>query len=287
MQKILVLALVATCSAASAQTPATNPMPDGSRDMYAGLGAVSAPRYEGAASTRVSALPVLQIQWSTGIFVSGMSAGMHLSSSPSVEFGPLLALQTRRSESGSSTAVGGVEGSGLPSVGPQPQPGPALAPWSGNRLAGMDDIGARLQLGGFLNHYLARQVRLTSSVLYGAGNARNGGYLKLGVQRIAGELVPHHSVSVEAGLTVANRNYNQAFFGVSRSEAERSGNRKYALAGGLKDAHVGARWNWALSPAWLLTSGVQATRLLGNPTDSPLVERSANLTVSSAIARRF
>ena len=58
MNKFLALALVAVSSGASAQTPAMNPMPDGSRDMYVGLGLVSAPRYEGARDSERHALPV-------------------------------------------------------------------------------------------------------------------------------------------------------------------------------------------------------------------------------------
>ena len=57
--------------------------------------------------------------------------------------------------------------------------------------------------------------------------------------------------------------------------------------GGFKDVHLGARWNWAWSPSWMLTSGVQATRLLGSARMSPLVARPHNLTVSTAIAYRF
>ena len=45
--------------------------------------------------------------------------------------------------------------------------------------------------------------------------------------------------------------------------------------------------NWALAPAWLVTSNLQATRLLGSASRSPLVERPANVTVSTALAYRF
>jgi len=51
--------------------------------------------------------------------------------------------------------------------------------------------------------------------------------------------------------------------------------------------HVGARWNWALGPSWMLTTNVQATRLIGNIRHSPLVERPTNVTVSTAFAYRF
>jgi outer membrane protein len=292
MAKLYSLALLAACGAASAQTPALNPMPDGSRDLYLGLGAVSAPRYEGARERRVAPLPVLQFEWSNGFYISGMSAGMHLSNAAlsggaSLEYGPLLALQPRRNESGVADVLGGVDNAGGPSVVAQsPAVAPRAAPGN-SRLDGMDPIGARLQLGGFFNYYLSPQLRITNSLLYGSGNERHGATWRVGVQRIAAALAPYHSAALSAGVTVANREYNQAFFGVSPAESQRSGFGAYRAGGGLEDAYLGLRWNWALAPSWLVTSNLQATRLLGSARRSPLVEQPANLTVSTALAYRF
>jgi outer membrane scaffolding protein for murein synthesis (MipA/OmpV family) len=111
--------------------------------------------------------------------------------------------------------------------------------------------------------------------------------LDLGAQRLAGQLGQHHTLSLSAGVTLANRNYNQAFFGISPNQALLSGRAMYAASGGLKDVHLGARWNWTLAPSWMLTTNVQATRLLGSAGDSPLVQRPTNLTASTAIAYRF
>ena len=61
----------------------------------------------------------------------------------------------------------------------------------------------------------------------------------------------------------------------------------YRPGGGLKDAHLGLRWNWAFTPSWMLTSNLQLVRLAGDARHSPLVERPTNLTVSTAIAYRF
>ncbi|QOY95762.1 MipA/OmpV family protein [Massilia sp. UMI-21] len=280
MKKLFALVLVVSGSAASAQTPTTNPMPDGSRDMYAGLGVVSAPRYEGADSRKTRALPLLQVQWSNGVFVSGMSAGMHLSSSPTVEYGPLLSLHPRRSESGSGGELGGFEGAGMLPIAVR-----TFA--SGNPLAGMGEIKARPEAGAFFNHYLSPVWRLTSSVQAGAGNDRKGVRAELGIQRLAMQVAPHHTVSVSAGLGFANRAYQQSYFGVTAAQAESSGNPAYRPEGGLKDMHIGARWNWALSPSWMLSSSVQASRLAGDARRSPLVERPNNLTVSTAFAYRF
>jgi outer membrane scaffolding protein for murein synthesis (MipA/OmpV family) len=281
MNKFFALALAAASGAAWAQTPASNPMPDGSRDMYVGLGAVSASRYEGAEERKVSALPVLQVQWSNGFFISGTSAGLHLSSDPSLEFGPMVALQLKRTESGTGTGPGDIGSAGI-------LPGtPLTLERTSQRLAGMDEIRMRLQGGAFLNYYLTPRLRMTSSVLYGSGNERNGALLSLGLQKLASPLAQHHTLSLSGGVTFANRNYNMAFFGVKQGESVLSGNLPYDAAGGLKDVHLGARWNWSLSPSWLLTTNLEAVRLMGSARNSPLVERPTNLTVSTAIAYRF
>lgn len=285
MKKLLALALSASYGAASAQTPAINPMPDGSRDMYVGIGVQSAPRYEGAEKRKNRALPLLQVQWSNGLFISGMTAGMHLTSEPGLEAGPLLAVQPTRSESGDGGGAMGVGSATEPSFGPGS--GVMRLHSSDNRLAGMGDIHTRLMGGGFFNYYLSPQLRLTSSVLWGAGNNHHGGIAELGVQRLAADLAPHHSLALSAGLTVVNRDYNQAFFGVTPYQSVASGNAIYTPGGGVKDVHLSARWNWALTPGWMITSNVQAVRLLGSAKNSPLVERPTNVTVSTALAYRF
>jgi outer membrane scaffolding protein for murein synthesis (MipA/OmpV family) len=285
MKTLLALAVLTSCAAAHAQTPAINPMPDGSRDMYAGLGVQTGPRYEGSGSRRTRAVPVLQVEWSNGIFISGMSAGVHLSGGPSVEYGPLLALQPRRSETGlGGNAVGASDGGMLGYAGGPTALVPAKA---GNPLTGMDPISTRLLGGGFFNYYLAPQWRITSSVLWGAGNDRHGAIADLGIQRLALDIAPHHTLSVLGGVSLVNRDYNQSFFGVTVPEAVHSGNQPYSAAGGLKDVHAAVRWNWALAPSWMLTTNLQAERLLGSAKDSPLARRPTNVTVSTAFAYRF
>jgi len=282
MNKLLFLALSAACGSAWAQTPALNPMPDGSRDMYAGLGVQSAPRYEGTGSRKVSALPVLQVQWSNGLFLSGMSAGMHLSDTPTLEYGPLLAVLPGRDEAGRGN---GLDGVGV--VNYVASPIEKAARLHDGPLSGLDEIDARLQGGAFVNYYLTPQWRLTGTALVGSGKDHDGARLDLGVQRLAAVIGARHRVSLAAGVTVVNRKDNQTWFGVTPEEALRSRFGAYRPGGGLQDAHVGVRWHWAWTPSWMLTTNLQAKRLLGSAADSPLVERPTNLTVSTAIAYRF
>lgn len=288
MKKLFVAALLTTCAAtAAAEAPSTNPMPDGSRDMYLGLGLASTPRYDGAAASRRQALPVVQIQWSNGVFLSGMSAGLHLSDRPDLEWGPLLALQPGRTASGNAAIVGGTTGSdGNNGIVGAPLVQLPAAP-SANRLAGIGDIGARLQAGGFVNAYLSPAWRLAGNLLGGAGRDRDGVIAGIDLQRLALPLATHHTLSLSLGAAWVNGNYNRSYFGVTPAEAVRSGNRPYAPAGGLKEVRASARWNWALGPSWLLTSSVRLTRLEGDAGASPLVERRIVRSVSSALAYRF
>lgn len=270
--------------------------------MYMGLGVQAVPRYEGAAGHRNAVLPVLQVAWSSGLFLSGMSAGMHWSASPSVEYGPLIALAPGRDASGNrlvrlATAGDGGADSSSPtdarrSTGVDEAPAderrvdePAEA--GSNRLAGMTPIRRRVVYGAFANVYLTRQWRLTGSMLYGAGNAHRGVRAVLAVQRLAQDIGPHHAVALSAGLALANRACNRAYFGVSETDAGHTTNPRYEPGGGLQDVRVAARWNWALSPSWMLTTGVQGSRLLGEARRSPLVERATNVAASTALAYRF
>lgn len=275
MHKSMFLILAAACGAASAQTPANNPMPDGSRDMYVGLGLVSAPEWDGAREHKRRAQPVLQVQWSNGVFVSGMSAGMHLSSRPAVEFGPQLTVQPRRDASGMRPGVGGMGIS------------PTRFMLSGNRLQGMDDIGTRVEAGGFFNYYLNERLRLTNVLMYGAGKEHDGLRYTVDLQHLDADLAPRHKLSASAGLTFVNREHNNSYFGVSREEAATSRNSDYRADGGLRDVHAAVRWHYALTPSWLVATRLQVTHLRGDAANSPLVERPTYFTVSTALAYRF
>ena len=284
MTKFFIPLLIVTtvlCDAALAQTPTANLMPDGSHDMYIGVGAVSRPRYEGSNDNRVSALPVLQVQWSNGIFIAGMSAGMHLSAQPDREFGPLLAFEAGRNVNGTGQSVA------CPRCDASPGITGSVTKLSGNKLEGMDDINPRVLLGGFYNFKLANNLRLTNSVLFGAGNDQQGLRWNSDLRYSLNDFALHHQVTVVLGASLANQAYNQAYFGVTRAEFLRSLNRNYTASGGIKELHAELHWNWALSSSWLLTSALNVSRLNGGAAASPLVDNATGVTLSSALAYRF
>ncbi len=268
--------MLGACGSTMAQTPAVNLMPDGSHDLYIGLGAESRPAYQGARETRVVALPVLQMEWSNGAFIAGASAGMHLSNQSQQEYGPMLLLEGRRSPYGTSTTAGSINNGVTQSN-----------QVTSNKLVGMDDINVRLLAGGFYNVAITDALRMTNSLLYGAGNSHDGLRLNSDLRYQVSTFAPHHTVSVSAGVSIVNQAYNQTYFGVSSAESLRSHNHIYTPSAGIKDLHADMHWNWALSSTWILTSSFNLTRLNGSAADSPLVERTSSVSVSSALAYRF
>ena len=286
-RSLTLTALLAASGRAAAQTPVANPMPDGSCDMYVGLGLQSAARYEGGRSRHALLMPVLQAEWSNGMFISGATAGMHWSGSERLEYGPLVSLHPGRSERGRALTGGGLSGTG----GNTALPPLAIAGGAPvTRMTGMPDVPRRLEAGAFLTWYLAPQWRLANSLLYGAGQERDGLRATLDLQRVAAAVAPHHTLSFTAGITLADARYNRAFFGVAPAQElvlPAFARRAYAPGGGLKDVHAGVRWNWALAPSWMLTSGAHAVRLADDAKASTLVERPASVTAWSALAYRF
>jgi outer membrane scaffolding protein for murein synthesis (MipA/OmpV family) len=191
----------------------------------------------------------------------------------------------RRSDAGTGPGADGVVNGFEQGIVPFAPVGRAVL--GSNRLAGMEPVKARLQAGFFINHYLNPQWRLTNSVLYGAGREADGLVWQLGLQHLARQISQHHAWSLAAGVTLVNARYNASYFGVTETESVLSGNAQYAPGAGVKDLYLQARWNWTLSPSWILSSGVRATQLQGDARHSPLVVRPTNVAVSTGLAYRF
>jgi MipA family protein len=285
----LITFVFAACLLASvntrAETPASRIMPDGSRDLYAGLAITSGPDYAGAAERKTGGMALIQMQWSSGIFVSGLSAGWHLTEGPSVEYGPLLAIDPGRSASGSRLSnVGGISNPTIGAAGPGASGTSLPAP----QIALMDDVSARPAAGGFLNYYFNQHLRLASSLLYGSGNDKHGLLFHTALQQTVADLPAHHHLSVSLGTHWANRHYMHSFFGTEATRlASGATSLAYAPSAGLRDVQLTANWNWELSPLWLLTSQVTASRLLGDAADSPLTARRTAVGLRTGLAYRF
>lgn len=232
---------------ALAEENAVGMMPDGSSDMYVGLALAKRSSPADGEDRSTALRPLLQVQWSNGIFVSATGvAGMHLSRTPGVEYGPLLLDSDKRD------------------------------PGDGRRLAGTHPIKGSWDVGGFYNYYLCDQVRLLTTLVYdtSAGGMKGG----VGLQKTLASLAPHHTVSLSAGAAWAGD-------AVMRERYEVFG--AYRPAGGVMALNAGANWNWELSSRWLVNTSVVGTRLGAPAANSPIVDRRNFITWSSGLAYRF
>jgi outer membrane scaffolding protein for murein synthesis (MipA/OmpV family) len=258
-------------------------MPDGSFDSYIGAGVITRPVYEGADKNKRNIFPAFQIELSNGLYVAGMSAGWHLSETPVLEYGPLLQIEPGRTPQGVGNSIDTPAYQTSSVMGPDLK----LVARQLNRLDGMTDIKTRLLAGGFTHFRINDNFRITNSLLYGAGNNKNGLRLTSDVNYRFSELPRHHSVAIGLGLNVVNQAYAESYFGVSEIEAGRSINEEFHPKSGIKDFHLDINWNYSLSSAWIITSKLRATQLVGSVKDSPLVEKKNGVSVSTALAYRF
>jgi outer membrane scaffolding protein for murein synthesis (MipA/OmpV family) len=253
MNKLFPLILLPLCGMASAEDSSVPMMPDGSRDMYVGVALVSSQAAAAGENRPVVLRPLLQVEWSNGIFVSSRGVvGMNLSDTAGVEYGPLLAASNSRD------------------------------PSDNRRLRGSHAIDGTLDAGGYFNYYLGHDTRLLSGLMY--DSSAHGFRGDVGVQTSWSNLAAHHTFSLSAGVSLAGGAVMRERYEVFRAAG---GVRDYTPSGGVAAVNAGINWNWSLSSKWLLTSAATATRLGSQPAGSPVVERRNFITLSSGLAYRF
>ncbi len=279
MKFILFAPLFCVANLAFAQTPAASMLPDGSSDMYVGLGVVSEPSCEvgGEQTTRI--MPNVQMQWSNGVFLRNTTLGMHLSRTAGYEYGPLLSYQRGCS---ASTA---------------------------RKLAGFGDVDGSFQAGGFFNFRPMSNLRLGSKLLFGAGAGKKTTYLNLEARTFY-KLASHHGLAFSTGLAWSKRYYDNADSRFDPNFADgypvyvngngenfvgtggqiliaKSGKDLVHTNANVKSFYLGANWNWELSSSWIVTSHVTGVHQFGIDNDSLWLGKKNYVTVYSGLAYRF
>lgn len=85
-----------------------------------------------------------------------------------------------------------------------------------------------------------------------------------------------YSVGAELFSNWASSDYMSEYFGVSASDAARSGLNRFSPDSGFKDVGLGLNVNYRFTDRWSTTLLGTYTRLLGDAADSPIVEDRGN-----------
>jgi len=145
----------------------------------------------------------------------------------------------------------------------------------------LDDVDAALEAGvNFAINFasllddqdgLSLGVRFTQDLADG-----HGGFVALTSANYSFPMTDRLRLTGGLELTAVSDDYADAYFGVSATEALRSGLSAYNAEGGLKDAKLSLRADYALNETWGVGAYVSYARLMGDFADSSIVEEAGS-----------
>jgi outer membrane scaffolding protein for murein synthesis (MipA/OmpV family) len=223
----------------------------------AGAAVLAVTDYQGSDERRTLALPVLDYQWANGWFAGTTNGvGHNFSASMGMQYGLRLTADLGRKQSRSSA------------------------------LRGMGDVDAKAEFGGFFNYALTPALSFTSSLRYGAAQNGKGLVVDLG-GAYASQIAAQWRLSAGAGVSLANAEYMQSFFGVTGAQAATSGYRTYKPKAGARNGQVSLAVTYLSSPRFSVTARITADTLLGDAADSQLVKKKTGINGVLAAAYAF
>jgi outer membrane scaffolding protein for murein synthesis (MipA/OmpV family) len=239
----IALALALPCLPAAAQIADTG---DGGGTAFTGsigVGAVWAPEFEGSDKSEAKPMPFLNLRYGPVFLSSDKGLGVRFDLlDGALEISPAFNYRFGR-DAGDS-----------------------------DLLHGMGDVQGQLTAGGSITY----RIDDISFMIKGfQGLSDEKGFtmdMRLGyLNRYSEQL--HWGLSAEAGF--ADSEYNQTYFGVNHEQSERSGYKVFSPSGGLKDIAFGGSLDYYLTPSFSAGAFAKFTRISGDPSDSPIVQKGS------------
>ncbi len=151
--------------------------------------------------------------------------------------------------------------------------GPAIG-FEGSRTAkdvgsNLPKVGFTVEAGAFAQYSISESLRVRAEVRKGLGGHK-GLVSSIGADFVARE-GDKWVFSVGPRVTIANREYQSAYFSVAPEDSVGSGLAAYSASGGIQSAGAAAGYIRQLSSRWGLYSYAKYDRLVGDAADSPIV----------------
>lgn len=154
----------------------------------------------------------------------------------------------------------------------------------GDRLDGLGDIDGGVVLGGFVGYRLGPVL---FDVSYHQFLDDSEGYqIRFGAE-VERRISERAVLTVGVGATYADDNYMQTYFGVTDSQAVRSGLDASDADAGFKDVNVHVGIKADLDDRWSARATVQYSHLIGDAGDSPVVESDNQFTGLVGLSYKF
>ncbi len=111
----------------------------------------------------------------------------------------------------------------------------------------------------------------TAEFVYDVGDTHDGYLISAGARYFQPVTRPL-TLSIGATVTYGSSDYMQTYFGVDSNNAARSGLSQFSAGSDLRDVRIPVMAIYSLSPNWHLSGGLIYSRILGDASDSPVVD---------------
>lgn len=142
-------------------------------------------------------------------------------------------------------------------------------------------LRARVSTGSPLDEHWTWSTSVDKDLLGRRGGAR----LSAGLNRRI-PVTEQNYWDLGLGTTFGDRTYLQTHYGISQAAALRTGRDPYSLGSGWENVRASLQYTHVLSDSWVMFGGLDLSRMLSDPSRSPLVGRKTTHSVSVGVAFR-
>lgn len=221
-----------------------------------GPGLVGRPIYPGASDERLRFVPLFSVNYRNLVALGPGGLRMDMIRWKGFQAGPVLGFEGGRKESESSA------------------------------LHGLGDIGASLTAGGFVS-YRYKCWEFYGTALQAITHSGNGLTALVRLDYRAALIPDKLNLSVGPEISLIDGSASQAWFGISQIQSLQSGLPVFTPGGGLKDVGLRASLTYNLSDHILLHSFGTMKQLIGEVSNSPIVQDKTQLLAGLGLAYRF
>ncbi len=264
LNAVLLFALCCLTMNAQAQTAdfvELIPTPYLQKDLTAtaGMGLVALPKYADGSKQEILPLPVLDLEWKSGVFFSTVSGyGYNFSQNPSWQYGVRLGLIMAQEQS------------------------------AANKDNGPGNTRTDLSPGVFANYLVDQHYAVLAAVSSGGGTGKqhDGTLVSIG-GRYIDQLDAENRVYAIISTTWANLHYMQDYYGVSQAQAAEYNMPEYETSAGMLKIKLAIGWNHVIDNKWSLLTGGSVTEPLGAASSSPLSSSKVQVIAYTAVYYKF
>lgn len=158
----------------------------------------------------------------------------------------------------------------------------------------LEDVDDAAEIGGFIGFDL-RDLALPGDEFFtrlevtGDVSDSHNGFLITPSAGYGAPVLDALRASVDVSLNFGSREFNETFFSVSQRDAAASGLPTFEADAGLYGVTLGTGLAYAITDTWGVVGRVSYTRLSGDASDSPIVERGSQnqVFVGAGVSYRF